>query len=106
MAIYHVTTPDLWREAEASGSYTADSLLSEGFIHCAKFEQLTHVIDTYFPGVDDLIALVIEPSMLRAPVRYEGSGEEKFPHIYGDIPLSAVTRVITFSVGNSFTNAI
>ncbi len=70
-----------------------------------KVEQLTHVIDTYFSGVDDLIALVIEPSMLRSPVRYEGAGDEKFPHVYGEIPVSAVTRVITLSTGDSFTNA-
>ena len=44
--------------------------------------------------------------MLRSPVRYEGAGDEKFPHVYGEIPVSAVTRVITFSTGDSFTNAI
>lgn len=106
MTIYHVTTRALWQEAQEAGAYSADSLLSEGFIHCATFEQLPYVMETHFPGVEDLIALVIEPSMLRAPVRYEGDGEEKFPHVYGSIPVSAVARVITFSVGNSFTNAI
>ena len=106
MAIYHVTTREQWTEAEQAGTYAADTLLAEGFIHCAKFEQLTHVIETYFSETDDLVGLVIEPSMLRAPVRYEGSGEEQFPHVYGEIPLSAVVRVINFSSGNSFTNAI
>jgi len=106
VTIYHVTTRALWREAQESGVYSADSLLSEGFIHCATFEQLPYVMEAHFPGIDDLIALVIEPSMLRAAVRFEGAGDEKFPHVYGSIPVAAVSRVINFSVGNSFTNAI
>jgi uncharacterized protein (DUF952 family) len=39
--------------------------------------------------------LVIDPSRLPADVRIEDldGGEERFPHIYGPLPIDAVVRV-------------
>ncbi|MFJ9718954.1 DUF952 domain-containing protein [Streptomyces sp. NPDC101213] len=40
-------------------------------------------------------ALVVAPARLEAPVRYEAleTGAERFPQVYGPIPVDAVTRV-------------
>lgn len=100
-SILHVTTPALWEDAQAAGSYSADSLVTEGFIHCSTNAQLSGVLERHFAGQHDLIALVIDPALLRAPVRFEnlGGGDEKFPHIYGSIPVAAVTRVMKLANG-------
>jgi uncharacterized protein (DUF952 family) len=93
--ILHITTQDAWDDALAKGAYTADSLATEGFIHCSEERQLAWVIQKHFPGRTGLLLLSIDPARLDAEVRYENleGGTELFPHIYGAIPVSAVVDV-------------
>ena len=99
-SIYHICSEAAWAEAQEAGVYAADSLASEGFIHCSTAEQLPDVAERLFAGQMNMIALVIDPARLRAEVRYENTdgGEELFPHIYGSIPLAAVTRITKLAV--------
>jgi uncharacterized protein (DUF952 family) len=93
--IFHITTRDAWSEAERSSQYRADTLATEGFIHCSNADQVAEVANIRFRGREDLVLLWIEPSLVRAEIRYEkaldGSGE--FPHIYGPLNVDAVARV-------------
>ena len=93
--ILHITTPAAWADAIATGAYTADSLATEGFIHCSEEQQLAWVVQKHFPGRTGLLLLHIDPSRLDAEVKYENleGGTELFPHIYGPIPVSAVVDV-------------
>lgn len=99
--IYHITTQGAWAPALSSGLYTADSLSTEGFIHCSDANQVAWVANTRFAGRTDLLLLVIDPAHLRAEVRYENleGGAERFPHVYGPIPVGAVLRVSTYVPG-------
>ncbi|MBI4928259.1 MAG: DUF952 domain-containing protein [Anaerolineae bacterium] len=96
--IYHITTPAAWQAAQAAGAYTADSLASEGFIHCSTREQVPGTANLYFSGHTGLILLVIDESRLQARLVYENTsgGEVPFPHIYGPLNLDAVARVLAF----------
>jgi uncharacterized protein (DUF952 family) len=93
--ILHITTPAAWADAIATGAYTADSLTTEGFIHCSEARQLAGVVQRHFPGRTGLLLLHIDPSRLDAEVRYENleGGTELFPHVYGPIPVQAVVDV-------------
>ena len=93
--LLHVTTADAWADAVARGSYTADSLATEGFIHCSEERQLAWVVQKHFPGRTGLLLLHIDPARLDAEVKYENleGGTELFPHVYGSIPVSAVVDV-------------
>ena len=93
--IFHITTRDAWAEAQATGAYTADSLTSEGFIHCSDPHQVVWVANTRFRGRSDLILLHIREDALDAPVRRENleGGQWLFPHVYGPICVGAVTAV-------------
>jgi uncharacterized protein (DUF952 family) len=95
MVILHITTPAAWADAIAKGAYTADSLASEGFIHCSEERQLAWVVQKHFQGRTGLLLLRIDPSRLDAEVRYENleGGTDLFPHVYGAIPVSAVVDV-------------
>ncbi|MGI9667285.1 MAG: DUF952 domain-containing protein [Acidimicrobiia bacterium] len=89
--IYHIAEPDLW-DAEAE-TYAAESLTSEGFIHCSTETQLRGVAEAFYEGRTDVIVLTIDVARLEKPPVFEdlydhGAG---FPHIYGPIPTSAVT---------------
>lgn len=95
--IYHITTPDEWEEAQDNGEYTSPSLDSEGFIHCSTHSQVLESADNFFPNRDELLVLEIDPSLLNNLVRYEdvyGEGQT-FPHVFGEINLDAVRRVMT-----------
>jgi uncharacterized protein (DUF952 family) len=93
--IFHITTPEAWADAIATGAYTADSLATEGFIHCSEQRQVAWVVHKHFPSRTGLLLLRIDPARLDAEVRYENleGGSELFPHVYGVIPVSAVVDV-------------
>jgi uncharacterized protein (DUF952 family) len=55
--IFHITTRAAWDDAQAAGSYTADSLQTEGFIHCSQAGQVAWVANTRFRGRTDLVLL-------------------------------------------------
>ena len=93
--IYHVTTRAAWEQAQAAGEYRAESLATEGFIHCSELHQVDGVLQRYYQGVTDLVLLHIRASALEAKLIYEmaPSINESFPHIYGPINLDAVEEV-------------
>ena len=97
--IYHITYQVDWSSALDAGVYTADSLASQGFIHCSTREQVLPVAERYYAGQTGLVLLCIEEEKLTAPVRYENleGGEERFPHIYGPLNLEAVVQALAFS---------
>ena len=97
--IYHITHQVDWSSALDAGEYTADSLASQGFIHCSTREQVLPVAERYYAGQVGLVLLCIDEGKLTAPVRYENleGGEEQFPHIYGPLNLEAVVQALAFS---------
>ncbi len=93
--ILHITNKADWLKAIEEGSYQADSLPSEGFIHCSTPAQITGVANRYYHGQHGLVVLVINASRVQAEIRQENlvGGPELFPHIYGPLNLEAVVRV-------------
>ena len=95
--IYHICTQKAWDEACKNGSYKADSLAKEGFIHCSMLDQILRVANSFYSGQKDLVLLVIDPANLLSQVRWEPGSDkpdELFPHIYGPINLDAVSKVL------------
>ncbi len=93
--ILHITSAAAWADAQAIGTYTADSLATEGFIHCSEPHQVAWVANQRFRGRTDLIVLHIDPATLPADIRYENleGGTQLFPHVYGAIPCTSVIDV-------------
>ncbi|NOU02773.1 MAG: DUF952 domain-containing protein [Novosphingobium sp.] len=66
--------------------------LADGYIHMSTDDQLQGTFDKHFAGQDDLVLARIDLTALRDPVRWEVSrGGALFPHLYGPLPLSAVS---------------
>ncbi|MGQ9927271.1 MAG: DUF952 domain-containing protein [Chloroflexaceae bacterium] len=96
--IYHITRNAAWTAARAAGSYAADSLATEGFIHFSTRDQVLRVANTLFHGQTGLVLLVVDPARLSAPLRYEEAHPgEYFPHLYGPLNLDAVVAMYPFS---------
>lgn len=104
--IFHITTRTDWEAARTKGEYTAESLQSEGFIHCSTLAQVLPVAEKFYRGQTGLVLLVIEPPLLSSDLKWEApSGGtpppgvtegDPFPHIYGPINLDAVVNVLDF----------
>ena len=48
MKIYHIVTPEVWEKFKTEDFYEAESLKTEGFIHCSFAEQLEGVLQRYY----------------------------------------------------------
>lgn len=96
--VFHITTRKAWNDAQAVGQYRAESLETEGFIHCSKREQVTRVANMRFRGQSGLVLLAVNLSRVNARVVFENTegGAEMFPHIYGPIATQAVEQVAAF----------
>ena len=98
--LFHITERAAWLAAARSGEYRISTrgvtLEEQGFIHCSLPHQLRAVAEFRYGDAEDLVVLVIDSTKLAAPVRYEvpEPGSEPFPHIYGPVPVTAVTAVI------------
>ena len=113
--IYHITSRAAWQQAQANGEYRADSLQTEGFIHCSTLSQVLPVADNFYTGQSGLLLLELDPSLLSADLKWEPpSGGtpppgvpvgDLFPHIYGPIHVSAVGKALDlpFSPDGTFT---
>ena len=97
--IVNIAKRNDWRRAIERGAYEAESLETEGFIHCSDPSQVVDTANALFRSETDLVLLCIDPARLTAPLRYEPSKRGTFPHIYGPISVAAVTRVLDFPPG-------
>lgn len=96
MFIYHVVLPEVWAKFDGQEWYEAESLATEGFIHCSYEKQLDGVIERYYQGVKQLLVLKIDTDRLNEELIIEEStSPEFFPHIYGRINRSAIIEVQT-----------
>ena len=98
--VFHITERTSYAAALESGSYEADTLESEGFIHCSTREQVLRTAERFFAGRTGLVLLCIEAVRLGDRLRYEAADGESFPHCYGPIPLEAIPAVIAFPCEN------
>lgn len=98
--ILHIALPDDWESARRAGRYTMStrgvSLEREGFIHCSFDRQVEATANAYYGDLDELLLLSVDPTRLGTEVVIEppfAGADDQFPHVYGPIPLDAVTEV-------------
>lgn len=102
--LVHLTGAAPWRVALDAGALVDASLVSEGFVHLSRPDQVAMPAERLFAGRQDLLALAIDPARLRGEVRWEPgvAGDPaamRFPHLYGPLPVDAVTSVVPYRPG-------
>lgn len=91
--VYHLCLQDAWQAAAARGVYEGSDLdRRDGFIHCSTAEQVEDTVERYFPGTD-VVLLTIDPALVDGEVKWEETPRGTFPHLYGGLPITAVTAV-------------
>jgi len=103
--ILHLASKAAWLTSAKEGRYAPESLSTEGFIHCSTASQIVGVANTFYRGQRGLVLLVIDPTRLRAELKWEPPAEpeptharegELFPHLYSSLKPDAVVKVIPF----------
>jgi uncharacterized protein (DUF952 family) len=82
--------PEAWTDFHGA-RFEAESLASEGFIHCSFEDQLDAVLKRYYAGRDEVMILEIDVTKLDSKLVVEPStGGENYPHIYGSVNRDAI----------------
>ena len=90
--VYKILGAAEWRAAETAGVFGGSGVdLSDGYIHFSTAAQAPETAAKWFSGRGDLMLVAVETESLGAQLRWEISrGGLKFPHLYAELPLSAV----------------
>jgi uncharacterized protein (DUF952 family) len=99
MEIFHIATEFDWTRAQRSGAYATSTrgrtLADEGFLHAARREQVAGVFNRYYADAGEpLVLLTIDTDRLDVPWQEDAVGDDTFPHIYGPLSPTAVTKVL------------
>jgi uncharacterized protein (DUF952 family) len=94
--IYKICPASAWREAERQGVFrgSADDA-RDGFIHFSTAAQVAETARKHFFGQAGLFLVEVEAGALGGALKWERSrNDDLFPHLYGDLDLGAVHRVL------------
>jgi len=106
--VLHIALAADWAQALTLGRYEISTrgrtLAQEGFIHTSTPTQARRVFTDFYADLppEHLRLLVVDLQACAAagtPTRWEevpGTGQE-FPHLYGPLPVAAVTAVLPFT---------
>lgn len=99
--IYHMCRRDEWRAAEAAGLYRGSTQdVADGFIHFSTATQIVASAAKHRAGQADLVLIEVAAAEVGPTLRWERArGGELFPHLYGVLTPSAVSRVADLPLG-------
>jgi len=107
--IYKICPEVLWHEAERDGVFrgTADDR-RDGFIHFSTAAQLAETARKHYAGQAGLLLIAVDSDSLGPALAWEASRgrSSQFPHLYGELPLIAVERVVPLPLGDGGLHVI
>ena len=99
--VYKIVTAGEWRAIRAAGVFRGSlDDWRDGFIHLSSQAQAEETARLKFAGKGELRLLTVDAEALGEALRWEPSrGGDLFPHLYGDLPLSAIVSIEPLTVG-------
>ena len=94
--IYKILPRSEWEAARAAGRFQGSAVdLADGYIHFSTAVQAQETAARHFAGKVGLLVLEVDGDALGTALRWEPSrGGDLFPHLYGDLQVDAVLRVL------------
>ena len=79
----------------AAGSFNGSPVdLADGFIHFSTAAQVRDTAAKHFAGMPDLLLVAVPAAAILDAIKWEPSrGGDLFPHLYGSLPVAAVSWV-------------
>jgi uncharacterized protein (DUF952 family) len=99
--LYHICRRVDWQAGADGGLYRApESDRADGFLHFSTAGQIVESAARHRAGQCGLVLIEIDAANLGRDLRWETSRNGAlFPHLYGPIPLAAVTVVHDLPLG-------
>lgn len=93
--IYKALTSPQWTEFQVGGVFKGSPVdLADGYIHMSCTAQFKETLDKWYADQAEVVLLQIEAETIAADLKYEVSrGGAEFPHLFADLPMSAVGKV-------------
>ena len=93
--LYKIVSKQEWEAVASTGVYEGSAVdHADGFIHLSSKGQTVETAAKHFAGQADLLLISVDADALGDTLKWEESrGGALFPHIYGNLPQSAVTNV-------------
>ena len=90
---YKILTSEQWAQFQADGVFHGAPVdLADGYIHLSAADQVAGTLDKHFAGQTALVIAEVDLAVLGDSIKWEASrGGALFPHIYGPLPMAAVT---------------
>lgn len=101
VVIYKVVPRAMWVEALNAGHFGGGPVdLRDGYIHLSTADQVEETVRLHFAGQGVLMLIGIDAEALGPALKWELSrGGALFPHLYGNLPLSAVVSSLELPSG-------
>lgn len=98
---YKILTREQFAELKANGEFAGAPIdMADGYIHMSSSAQVAETAAKHFAGQDDLVMAMVDLPALGDKVKWEESrGGQLFPHLYGPLPLAAVTKHVVLRLG-------
>jgi uncharacterized protein (DUF952 family) len=91
MQVFKILDTGEWKAAQDAGVYSGSAVdRKDGFIHLSTSAQLAPTLTKHFSKADNLSLVSIDSDALADALKWETSGDDTYPHLYGDLPMSAV----------------
>jgi beta-hydroxylase len=96
---FKILTGEEWARFLADGRFEGSPVdRADGFIHLSAADQVEATLARHFAGRTGLILAELDLAALGDSVRWEESrGGALFPHVYGVLPLAAVSEAKAIS---------
>ncbi len=90
---FKIIAADEWPGIAASGAYGGSAVdLADGYVHLSTDTQFAETAAKHYAGRAGLMSLTVDLATLGKTVVWEPSrGGQLFPHIFGPLPVTAVT---------------
>jgi beta-hydroxylase len=89
---FKILTHQQWADFERERVFHGAPVdIADGYIHLSTAEQLEGTIAKHFTGQTDLMIAEVDLICLGDAIRWEEArGGELFPHLYAELPITAV----------------
>lgn len=93
--IFKVLTPTEWEGFQSAGVFKGSPVdLADGYIHMSCQPELKETLDKWYADQAQVYLLAVDSHVVQDDLKYEVSrGGAEFPHLFADLPLSAVGQV-------------
>ena len=98
--VYKIASHEAYRVFSKTGTFPGMPIdNNDGSVHFSTAAQLAETLKLHFAGQGNLVVFSVRTYDLGAALRWEPSrGGQLFPHLYGDLLISAVGQYATVSV--------